>query len=477
MVIPAAELESQTLEFKGWGKDERELIRKVEQDVVCLANSEGGLLILGINDKAVGRAAFERCSFGPVTVQWVKARIQQFTKPPVQCNVAKAGDLVTDLACPGSGDVIVIEVPKTSHPGRHRTSGGVCYVRADKECKIEHPEGDFTKLPLEHLDQSQLDWHAIEEAVARREIQYPIKMGLQPIDHLVETELLHLGTHTGERGEPTYIPSVAALVLFGTAKALRTELPAAEIVLVAEAAVGKSLNESKHLNLVAGFDWAMRRIRQHISSTSPDFPDDALRELLMNAFLHRSYTTSGPIHIQIRPDQIEIQNPGGLLGSLTAEALLYSPSIYRNPLLADAVRQFGYCDKAGNGINKVYNSCIVNGFDFPSLNAEHDCFSAIIRTTPDRAFASFIRDFAGTLTLNLTELIVLRVLRTRGKATVDRLSKFAQRPIDITEGVVEGLVRRNIIVPQDDGYLLSPVAQDQLKRYDDGGQLKLFSNK
>lgn len=51
---PAGNLESQTLEFKGWCRDEKELSREVSDTAVCLANAEGGLIIVGVDDKRIG---------------------------------------------------------------------------------------------------------------------------------------------------------------------------------------------------------------------------------------------------------------------------------------------------------------------------------------------------------------------------------------------------------------------------------------
>ncbi len=79
MATPATDMESQTLEFKTWGKDEKDLSRHLAEATVCLANADGGLVIVGVHDKKVGRAAFEPCRFGTIRADWVRSRIGRLT--------------------------------------------------------------------------------------------------------------------------------------------------------------------------------------------------------------------------------------------------------------------------------------------------------------------------------------------------------------------------------------------------------------
>jgi ATP-dependent DNA helicase RecG len=474
MVTPATDMESQTLEFKGWGKDEKDLSRHIAEATVCLANADGGLVILGVHDKKVGRAAFEPCRFGTIRADWVRARIGQLTKPAVKCYVERVGDAVANLPCAESGDVIVIQVFRRTNPGGHTTNDGISYVRVDKECtQYRIGDEDFTKSSLEHLDERNLDWASVEEAIRHREAKTR-GLGHHSRDYLVEAGLLRISDRLGPRGEAQYFLTVAGLLLFGLEKSIYDEFPAAQTVIAVEGPNSRSLTDVSSSNIALAVGRTMKLIGQYVPRSEPAIPDLVLRELLVNALLHRCYRTQAPTRIDIRPGEIEIQNPGGLLGSLAVDALLYAPSIYRNGLLAEAARQFGLCDKVGHGINKVYQHSIIHGFDFPLLRADHDTFTVILDTSPDRPFASFIRDFAGVLTLNLTELIVLRELRSRQRAGFEKLAARAQRPTEIMEKVLSWLEKKLIIGRQGDEYHLSDSSRAQLARYDEGGQLKLL---
>jgi ATP-dependent DNA helicase RecG len=84
----------------------------------------------------------------------------------------------------------------------------------------------------------------------------------------------------------------------------------------------------------------------------PDYPLVALQQLARNAILHRTYEgTNAPVRITWFEDRIEIQNPGGPYGQVTA-ANFGEPGItdYRNPHLAEAMKNLGYVQRFGIGI-------------------------------------------------------------------------------------------------------------------------------
>lgn len=103
--------------------------------------------------------------------------------------------------------------------------------------------------------------------------------------------------------------------------------------------------------------------------TITSYPPIALRELLMNAVMHRSYEEStAPIRFYWLSDRIEIQNPGGLYGEVTPENFP-KQNAYRNPLLAEAMKVLGYINKFGRGILRAQEALKQQGhppaqFDF-----------------------------------------------------------------------------------------------------------------
>ena len=96
-----------------------------------------------------------------------------------------------------------------------------------------------------------------------------------------------------------------------------------------------------------------------------DYPDWSIRELLLNAIIHRDYQIgNAPVKFYEYNNRIEISNPGGLYGQATPENFPYVND-YRNPLLAEAMKIMGYVNKFNRGIAKVKNELERNGNPLP----------------------------------------------------------------------------------------------------------------
>ncbi|MBI5478339.1 MAG: putative DNA binding domain-containing protein [Deltaproteobacteria bacterium] len=94
-----------------------------------------------------------------------------------------------------------------------------------------------------------------------------------------------------------------------------------------------------------------------------DYPEEALRQLVRNAVLHRSYEgTNAPVRLTWFDDRVEIQSPGGPFGQVTVEHF-GEPGVtdYRNPTLAEALKAMGYVERFGVGIPIARERLAANG--------------------------------------------------------------------------------------------------------------------
>lgn len=92
----------------------------------------------------------------------------------------------------------------------------------------------------------------------------------------------------------------------------------------------------------------------------PNYPEWAVRELLMNAVMHRDYQSNTPIRFYWFEDRIEIQSPGGLYGEVTP-ATISRRNSYRNPVIAEAMKALGYVNRFGYGVQRAQALLAENG--------------------------------------------------------------------------------------------------------------------
>ncbi|MCQ2085392.1 MAG: putative DNA binding domain-containing protein [archaeon] len=83
------------------------------------------------------------------------------------------------------------------------------------------------------------------------------------------------------------------------------------------------------------------------------FPPVAVREAVLNAIIHRNYAIEGSILVCIYPDKLCITSPGSLNECYSVEDLKIGVSSSRNPLLADIFYRLGYCETYGSGIPRI----------------------------------------------------------------------------------------------------------------------------
>ena len=84
-----------------------------------------------------------------------------------------------------------------------------------------------------------------------------------------------------------------------------------------------------------------------------NYPWEAIRELAMNAVMHRAYNgNNSPIKFYEYSDRIEIDNPGNLYGKVNLENFP-NETDYRNPNIAEIMLNLGYVNRFGSGVNTV----------------------------------------------------------------------------------------------------------------------------
>lgn len=114
----------------------------------------------------------------------------------------------------------------------------------------------------------------------------------------------------------------------------------------------------------------------------PEYPIIAVREILLNALIHRDYSvhTEGmPIQLSLFSDRLEVRNPGGLYGRLQVDQLGKVQPDTRNPIIATAMETLGLTENRYSGIPTIYKAAKEAGLENPFFLNTNDSFSVILQ--------------------------------------------------------------------------------------------------
>ena len=98
-----------------------------------------------------------------------------------------------------------------------------------------------------------------------------------------------------------------------------------------------------------------------------ELPHKAIRELIINAVIHRNYQMSSSVQVAVYDDRIEISSPGSLYGSLTLEEALSGRSCIRNKTLARTLEKINVLEGWGSGFKRIFAQCEEYGIAKPEF--------------------------------------------------------------------------------------------------------------
>jgi ATP-dependent DNA helicase RecG len=149
----------------------------------------------------------------------------------------------------------------------------------------------------------------------------------------------------------------------------------------------------------------------------PDYPEDALREALLNALIHRDYSFSGSIIINVNDSCIEFISIGGLVPGLSAEDIRNGISQPRNRKLAEIFHRLRLIESYGTGIRKIYTlykSCATQ----PRIEATPNTFKLVL---PNMNAAMKITETSATK--STAELVTVT---PQMKTVIDYLTEYGE---------------------------------------------------
>lgn len=449
--------ESLTVEFKS---ELRHPMRDsdIVEAVVCMANSDGGVILIGVEDN--GKITGARARHGAITEpRKVQAMIFNLTVPPINTRIS--------LHTLDEREVLAIEVD--AYPEICATKDGRSVRRVDG---INGPECQ-PFLPHEHvsrrIDLGLFDYTAqVVEGASWDDID-PLEIdrlrqtiqrlnGDRVLPGLSDRELVQ-ALQLIETRDGRHMPNVAGLLLIGNRQALRQAVPAHEVAFqVLDERGNVPVNEWFHdpiLKTLDGVQGLFRPVHREEEATVgpfrlpiPNYAPDAFREAINNAILHRDYARMGTVHVQFYPDHLSLSNPGGFLEGITQDNLLTHEPKPRNPRLAEAFRRIGLVETTGRGIDRIYLGQLRYGRPLPDYAASNrEAVRLTLRggeTSLEFAVFVYEQDRAGS-PLTLDDLIALDHLQYERRTDSSTVARLIQRDETYARSVLERLVERGLI--------------------------------
>ena len=121
-------------------------------------------------------------------------------------------------------------------------------------------------------------------------------------------------------------------------------------------------------------EWNWRR--RDVSS----IPEAAIRELVVNALVHSSYSYGGTaIKVVFYDRAIVVESPGGLVPGVTIEQITHGVSVQRNPALARVFREAGLVELWGMGLRTVIRDLADGGYEPPDIEELHERLRVTVR--------------------------------------------------------------------------------------------------
>lgn len=354
--------EGERLEFKeSLSGTARESIR---QAICAFANDlprseEPGRVLVGVRDDGTlaGLTATD-----PMLTQLADMKTDGNILPPPVLSVEKRG--LDD------GEVIVVTVqPSDSPPVRCK---GVIYIRIGSRRGIATGQDERVLNEKRKYGNLPFDLHPVPSAtvsdldMARFENEYlPGAFSPETLaaNQRTRTEQLAATNMIASVDDP--IPTVAGLLSIGKrpqdfipasyAQFLRFDGTGLTDELIDSAEIGGAVPDMlRRLDekLAAHNRTAVDFVGRFQEARSSAYPMEALRQIVRNAIMHRSYeATHAPTHVYWYSDRIEVISPGGPFGRVTAENFGEGGMVdYRNPNLASAMKVLGFVQRFGIGI-------------------------------------------------------------------------------------------------------------------------------
>jgi ATP-dependent DNA helicase RecG len=355
------------------------------KDCVCFANGFGGIISIGIEDKE---------TLPPVNQRITDKALPDVIQKNISRRTVNVGIAVTIETALNKAEYIQVQVFRNVQTIASTTDGRY-YVRVHDECQPVPPdemarlaadknafiwEEQITKrVPASRFDEYKRTNFLTEIQNSQRVSRFIKEMTdeeilnfyfLQKGGYLTNLGILWIGTRN-DRASLLYPPAIQ-VIRFDDNDEKVWKLLLDDYFSNPQELLDKVLND------VPDWQESVEVSEGMFRKTIPFFPIEVVRELVVNALVHRTYTTRGDIFINIFPDRMEIHSPGRLPFGVTPKNIL-SQSVRRNEHLSKVFYDLGLMEKEGSGYDLVYAKLLGSGKPLPVVKETDERVIVIVK--------------------------------------------------------------------------------------------------
>lgn len=376
------EQESTTIELKVSLPKNDQIIKTI----IGFCNQNGGKLIIGVaNDGQVVGIPEEEVEY---TREYLEKSIYEASNPPIipQVYAQRLGEKI----------ILIIEVSSGMNKPYYLKSEGLdkgVYVRIGRstaratpdmieELKWQSRGKSFDTMPIYHATLADLNTKKIQ-AFFERQSDYTTGA----YDALMHSYYLAVKEHAHQ------YPTIAGLLTFGNQP--QHFLPEAFIICTHfEGISGRTAIASLDCTgtlfeqFAQAYTFIISRlnksfvIKKLIREETLEIPQPALREMLINAIVHRNYHIQAPIKVAIYDDRIEIFSQGSFPGPLVAQNLCAGLTYIRNIAIAKILRHAGLIESLGTGFRTLFESYAQRKLPIPQVIEGENYVKCILPRKP-----------------------------------------------------------------------------------------------
>lgn len=342
---------------------------RIDQDMVAFANSKGGKILLGVSDN--GSISGEKLT------NHLKSQIISIGRncdPSISLSIKQVRNVV--LVEVQEGD----EKPYSCSSGYFKRLDAVTQKMSKKE--LESIFERFSKVPFEEKINKDINWKDISKEKIKSFLREShIQLGnINPKEIL---DSLNLSKNNQIKN--------AGVLFF--AKLPRKFILQSQMTLIAFKGTDRvHIYDRQDIqdDLLTQFNEAMIFLQKHLNVRSEikgvnrkdiyEIPLEALREVVVNAIVHRDYSVYGTsLMVEIDDNSIVISNPGGLPFDFNKNKI-GTVSIRRNELIADMFARMDKAERVGTGFKRIKDILGKEKLPFPDI--ESDTFCRVIFKRP-----------------------------------------------------------------------------------------------